>query len=237
MNTQGDTSAIAHATPDSEDNGNPGMAQHDAPPIVGVNGLKGVVEALLFVSGEPLTIDRLLLVLQGASRAEVQEAMTLLQADYRAEGRGLHIVEIAGGYQIVTRVDCAEWIKRLEKAKTGTKLSRSAMETLAIIAYKQPLVRAEIEEIRGVDTAGVLRTLLDRRLIRIIGRKDIPGRPIMYGTSKQFLQAFGLKDLSDLPALRDIKDLGGPDQLLLPDSEAVSHEESASAMAGQEVHG
>jgi segregation and condensation protein B len=129
------------------------------------------------------------------------------------------------------------WIKRLEKAKTGAKLSRSAMETLAIIAYKQPLVRAEIEQIRGVDTAGVLRTLLDRRLIRIIGRKDIPGRPIMYGTTKQFLQAFGLKDLSDLPALRDFKDLGEPDQLVPPDSQEVTHTESQEAMAGQEVHG
>ena len=110
------------------------------------------------------------------------------------------------------------------------------METLAIFAYKQPLVRAEIEQIRGVDTAGVLRTLLDRRLIRIVGRKDIPGRPIMYGTSKQFLQAFGLNDLSDLPALRDIKDLGEPDQLILPEAEAGVHSRSVDAMAGQEVH-
>jgi segregation and condensation protein B len=111
------------------------------------------------------------------------------------------------------------------------------METLAIIAYKQPLVRVEIEQIRGVDTAGVLRTLLDRRLIRIIGRKDIPGRPIMYGTTKQFLQAFGLKDLSDLPALRDIKDLGEPDQLVPPDAEEAMNPESEDAMSGHEVHG
>jgi segregation and condensation protein B len=237
MNTEGGTTAIAHESPDVEDNRNPHETETIGAPLLGgVNGLKGIVEALLFVSGEPLTIDRLVLVL-GAPRSEVQEAMTMMQADYRAEGRGLQIVEVAGGYQVVTRADCAVWIKRLEKAKTGAKLSRSAMETLAIIAYKQPLVRAEIEEIRGVDTAGVLRTLLDRRLIRIIGRKDIPGRPIIYGTSKQFLQAFGLKDLSDLPALRDIKDLGGPDQLLLPETEAVIHDESESAVARQEVHG
>ena len=100
----------------------------------------------------------------------------------------------------------------MERTKASAKLSRSAMETLAIIAYKQPLVRSEIEQIRGVDTAGVLRTLLDRRLVRIVGRKDIPGRPIMYGTTKQFLQSFGLKDLSDMPALRDLKELGEPEQ-------------------------
>jgi segregation and condensation protein B len=95
----------------------------------------------------------------------------------------------------------------LERVKEGARLSRSAMETLAIVAYKQPAVRSEIEQIRGVDSAGVLKTLLERRLVRIVGRKDAPGRPIMYGTTRQFLQAFGLKDLSDLPALRDIKEL------------------------------
>jgi segregation and condensation protein B len=158
-------------------------------------------------------VDRLVTVLDGVSRAELIQAVRALQADYSAEGRGLQIVEIAGGYQITTRPDCAPWIKRLEKAKAGAKLSRSAMETLAIIAYKQPLVRTEIEQIRGVDTAGVLRTLLDRRLIRIVGRKDMPGRPIMYGTTKQFLQSFGLKDLADLPALRDIKELSEPEQV------------------------
>ena len=208
----------------------------DTPLISAVNGLQGILEALLFVAGEPLTLDRLVTVLEGSSRAEVRDALSALQRDYAAAGRGLQIVEIAGGYQIATRVDCAPWIKRLERVKAGAKLSRSAMETLAIIAYKQPLVRGEIEQIRGVDTAGVLRTLLDRRLIRIVGRKDIPGRPIMYGTSKQFLQAFGLNDLSDLPALRDIKDLGEPDQLILPEAEARIDAPSVDAMAGQEVH-
>jgi segregation and condensation protein B len=239
MNIETGSAAIAdHESPCAHGDEDAGEAEPTtAPRLAGVNGLKGIVEALLFVSGEPLTTDRLVLVLEGASRAEVQEAVRALQEDYAADSRGLQIVEVAGGYQIATRVECAAWIKRLEKAKTGAKLSRSAMETLAIIAYKQPLVRAEIEQIRGVDTAGVLRTLLDRRLIRIIGRKDIPGRPIMYGSSKQFLQAFGLKDLSDLPALRDLKDLGEPDQLVLPDAEEVAQTESQEAMAGQEVHG
>jgi len=190
-----------------------------------LSGLKGIVEAILFVSSEPISVDRLQGVVEGVSRAELVSALRALQADYAVEGRGLQVVEVAGGFQIATRPDCAPWIKRLEKAKAGAKLSRSAMETLAIVAYKQPLVRAEMEQIRGVDTAGVLKTLLDRRLIRIVGRKDIPGRPIMYGTTKQFLQAFGLKDLASLPALRDIKDLKEAEQFILPN---VDPEEEVS---------
>ncbi len=229
-----------HESPNGQGNGSGnGIMDHaaDASTASGGRGLKGILEALLFVSGEPLALDRMIGVLEGASRAEVHEALRALQADYAADGRGLQIVEVAGGYQMATRADCAVWIKRLEKAKAGAKVSRSAMETLAIIAYRQPLVRAEIEQIRGVDTAGVLRTLLDRRLIRIVGRKDIPGRPLMYGTSKQFLQSFGLKDLADLPALRDIKDLGEPEQFILSEPDTTSDVEAQDAMAGEEVHG
>jgi len=185
-----------------------------------LSGLKGILEAILFVSGEPLSVDRMLGVVEGVSRAELVSALQALQADYAVEGRGLQLVEVAGGFQIATRPDCAPWIKRLERAKEGARLSRSAMETLAIVAYKQPVVRAEIEQIRGVDSAGVLKTLLERRLIRIVGRKDAPGRPILYGTTRQFLQAFGLKDLADLPALRDIKEL--------KDAEAFSEEGRSS---------
>lgn len=192
-----------------------------------LSGLKGIVEAVLFVSGEPLSMDRLQGVMEGISRAELMSALRAIQADYAAEGRGLQVVEIAGGFQIATRPDCAPWIKRLEKAKAGARLSRSAMETLAIVAYKQPLVRAEIEQIRGVDTAGVLKTLLERRLIRIVGRKDVPGRPIMYGTTKQFLQAFGLKDLAGLPALRDLKDLKEAEQFILPNVDPEAEAETA----------
>jgi segregation and condensation protein B len=213
-------------------NGNGAVAE-----ATGMPGLKGIVEALLFASGEPLSVDRLLGVVEGASRPEIKGVLQSLQFDYASVDRGIQIVEVAGGYQITTRPDCAPWIKRLEKAKAGAKLSRSAMETLAIIAYKQPLVRAEIEQLRGVDTAGVLRTLLDRRLIRIVGRKDVPGRPIMYGTSKQFLQAFGLKDLADLPALRDIKDLKEAEPPMSSeetvDADAESSVESLPETVGQ----
>ncbi len=241
MNIESESAELVdHEGPNGHGNGGGnGVTAHaaGASPSCGGSGLKGILEALLFVSGEPLSLDRMIGVLEGASRAEVHEAMRALQADYAADGRGLQIVEVAGGYQMATRADCSVWIKRLEKAKAGAKVSRSAMETLAIIAYKQPLVRAEIEQIRGVDTAGVLRTLLDRRLIRIVGRKDIPGRPLMYGTSKQFLQAFGLKDLADLPALRDIKDLGEAEQFVLSESGTTMDAEAQDAMAGEEVHG
>jgi segregation and condensation protein B len=189
------------------------VLEHDGPNGNGndntspLSGLKGILEAILFVSGEPLSVDRMLGVVEGVAREELMSALRALQADYATEGRGLQLVEVAGGFQIATRPDCAPWIKRLERVKEGARLSRSAMETLAIVAYKQPAVRSEIEQIRGVDSAGVLKTLLERRLVRIVGRKDAPGRPIMYGTTRQFLQAFGMKDLSDLPALRDIKEL------------------------------
>ena len=202
------------------------VLEHDGPTGNGndntspLSGLKGILEAILFVSGEPLSVDRMLGVVEGVSRAELVGALQALQADYAVEGRGLQLVEVAGGFQIATRPDCAPWIKRLERAKEGARLSRSAMETMAIVAYKQPVVRAEIEQIRGVDSAGVLKTLLERRLIRIVGRKDAPGRPILYGTTRQFLQAFGLKDLADLPALRDIKEL--------KDAEASSEEGRSS---------
>ena len=142
-----------------------------------LSGLKGILEAILFVSGEPLSVDRMLGVVEGVSRAELVSALQALKADYAVEGRGLQLVEVAGGFQIATRPDCAPWIKRLERAKESARLSRSAMETLAIVAYKQPVVRAEIEQIRGVDSAGVLKTLLERRLIRIVGRKDAPAVP------------------------------------------------------------
>jgi len=240
MNIESENTELAdHESSNDHGNGSGnGVMEHaaDATPACGGSGLKGILEALLFVSGEPLSIDRMMSVLEGASRAEVHEAVKALQAHYAGDGRGLQIAEVAGGYQMATRADCSVWIKRLEKAKTSAKVSRSAMETLAIIAYKQPIVRAEIEQIRGVDTAGVLRTLLDRRLIRIVGRKDIPGRPLMYSTSKQFLQSFGLKDLADLPALRDIKDLGEPEQFVLSEPEMTMDPEAQGAMAGEEVH-
>ena len=178
--------------------------------------LKALLEALLFVSPEPVSVDRLVTVLGEVTKAEVGEALGLLREDFDREGHGLQVVEIAGGFQLRTRPDYGPWIKRLERAKASPKLSRSALETLSIIAYKQPIVRSEIEQIRGVETSGVLRTLLERKLVRLVGRKDVPGRPILYGTTKYFLQHFGLRELSELPPLREFKELGEPDQPFLP---------------------
>jgi segregation and condensation protein B len=178
--------------------------------------LQAILEALLFVSAEPLPMNRLVAVLGTVSKGEVEEALHHLGRALDQEGHGVRLVAVAGGYRLVTKQDYASWVKRLDKAKTAAKLSRSALESLAIIAYKQPLVRAEVEEIRGVETSGVIRTLLERKLVRIVGRKEVPGRPIMYGTTKFFLEHFGLSDLSQLPPLREFKELGEAEQALLP---------------------
>ena len=188
------------------------------PPDDGLQGreLAAVLEALLFVSPEPVPVSRLATAVGNVSKAEVEQALRRLEEDLAQEGRGIQLVKLAGGYRLVTKAEYAPWLKRLDKAKAAQKLSRSALESLAIIAYKQPLVRAEIEEIRGVETSGVLRTLLERKLVRIVGRKEVPGRPIMYGTTKFFLEHFGLQDLTQLPPLREFKELGEAEQALLP---------------------
>jgi segregation and condensation protein B len=193
--------------------------------------LTAILEALLFVSGEPVPVARLATVIGTVSKAEVEQALRTLKAQLEQEGRGIQLVQIAGGYRLVTKLDCAPWLKRLDKAKAAQKLSRSALESLAIIAYKQPLVRSEIEEIRGVETSGVLRTLLERKLVRIVGRKEVPGRPIMYGTTKFFLEHFGLQDLGQLPPLREFKELGESEQAMLPIEETADLDEGAGPAA------
>ena len=183
---------------------------------IGARELKAILEAVLFVSPEPVPIARLMSILGTVSKAEVVQALEMLTHDLDQDGRGIQLVQVAGGYRLVTKQEYGPWLKRMDKAKAAQKLSRSALESLAIIAYKQPLVRSEIEEIRGVETSGVLRTLCERKLVRIVGRKDVPGRPIMYGTTKFFLEHFGLQDLSQLPPLREFKELGESEQALLP---------------------
>jgi segregation and condensation protein B len=178
--------------------------------------LKAILEAMLFVSPEPLASVRIVAALGDVTKAEVERVLRVLGDDLEQEGRGVRLAEIAGGFRLVTKPEYSSWVKRLDKAKSTAKLSRSALESLAIIAYKQPIVRSEIEEIRGVETSGVVRTLLERKMVRIVGRKEVPGRPIMYGTTKYFLEHFGLNDLSQLPPLREFKELGEADQSLLP---------------------
>ena len=194
------------------------------PALSDVRALKGIIEALLFVTAEPIPVTRFLALLGAVTKQDIDQALSSLAQDYEQEGRGLQLAEVAGGYRIVTKAEFAPWLKRLEKVKSPSKLSRSALESLAIIAYKQPIVRAEVEQIRGVETSGVIRTLLERKLVRIVGRKEEPGRPIMYGTTKFFLEHFGLRDLSQLPPLREFKELGESEQAMLPIDDVVAVE-------------
>ncbi|HCC69491.1 MAG TPA: SMC-Scp complex subunit ScpB [Nitrospiraceae bacterium] len=169
---------------------------------------KAAIEALLFVSGEPLTAEMLKNILETGER-DIERLMTELISEYQGRASGILIAEVAHGYQMVTSPDYAEWVRKLLRTAVSWRLSQPAIETLAIIAYKQPVIKAEIESIRGVNSDGVLKTLLEKGLIKILGRKEVPGRPLMYGTSKGFLQYFGLKDLSELPTLRDFEEVKG----------------------------
>jgi segregation and condensation protein B len=172
--------------------------------------VKAVVEALIFASPEPMTPRMLFKLLAEEPKEDVLKAIEALKVDY--ENRpGLQMVEVAGGYQIVTRPDLHEWVRRLFHERSSAKLTVQGLETLAVIAYKQPITALEITEIRGVNTSGVLSTLLERHLIKIVGRKNVVGRPFLYATTKEFLIRFGLKDLHDLPKIEDMAEALGFD--------------------------
>jgi len=237
-----DDIVLAETAPVLEGNGAPDDAAKDAAveavssqaETIDGRELKAILEAVLFVSPEPVPVARLMSILGTFSKAEVVQALGILTHDLDQDGRGIQVVQVAGGYRLVTKQEYGPWLKRMDKAKAAQKLSRSALESLAIIAYKQPLVRSEIEEIRGVETSGVLRTLCERKLVRIVGRKDVPGRPIMYGTTKFFLEHFGLQDLSQLPPLREFKELGESEQALLPIEEESLEVVETSEMSSSE---
>jgi segregation and condensation protein B len=170
--------------------------------------LKAIVEALVFASPEPLTPRMLFRLLANEPKEDVTAAIAALGADY--ENRpGLQWIEVAGGYQIVTRPELHEWVRRLFHERTTQKLTVQALETLAVIAYKQPITALEITDVRGVNTTGVLSTLLERHLIKIVGRKNVVGRPFLYATTKEFLVRFGLNDLGDLPKIEDMAEALG----------------------------
>jgi segregation and condensation protein B len=160
-----------------------------------------VVEALLFASDVPLEPERIREVLDLENGAAARELAAELMARYEAEPRGLSIVEVGGGYRMVTRPELAPWLVRLARARSRVRLSRPALESLAIIAYKQPVSKPELDAVRGVNSDAVIENLLERRLIRIAGRKEAPGRPFLYETTREFMVAFGLRDLSDLPKI------------------------------------
>jgi segregation and condensation protein B len=194
------------------------------------SGLVGIVEALVFASPEPITQKQLLKVLDTEPKEDVLAALEELKRHYARSG-GLQLVEVATGYQIVTRPELHEWVRRLFRERTSQKLSVQALETLAVIAYKQPVTAMEVAEIRGVNTTGVVGTLLERGLVKISGRKQVVGRPFLYSTTREFLDRFGLKDLTDLPKVEDMADALGfepslaSEQMALVDEPATAEDQ------------
>jgi segregation and condensation protein B len=178
-------------------------------PKRGAAELKSILEALIFASPDPMTLKAMCRLLDTEPKEDVAAALAGLKEDYEQRPGGLQLVEVAGGYQIVTRSDLHEWVRRLFHERTTQKLTVQALVTLAVIAYRQPITAAEITEVRGVNTSGVLNTLLERHLIKIVGRKPVVGRPFMYATTKEFLIRFGLNDLTDLPKVEDMAEALG----------------------------
>ena len=166
------------------------------------NRNKAILEALLFASGEPIAISTISKA-TSLNEQDIREIMRQLTADYRNRNAGIVIAEIADGYEMVTDPELAAWIRRMKNIHVANKLSQPSIETLSIIAYKQPITKLEIDQLRGVNSDAAVKSLLDKRLIKIIGKKEAPGRPFLYGTTNEFLQYFGLKNLTELPAIHD----------------------------------
>ena len=168
---------------------------------------RGIIEALLIASDLPVGAAKISAVLERVETREIRTYVDDLNAEYGSTGRSFKITEVAGGYQMMVHPEYAAWVRRLLREKSPARLSPAALETLAIIAFKQPIIKAEIEHIRGVSADGVLRHLMEKGLVRISGRSDSPGRPLLYGTTRDFLQHFGMKTLSDLPKIRELEEL------------------------------
>src|SRR5262245_56882537 len=165
--------------------------------------LRAIVEALVFAAEEPLTLADLADLFAGAPATELQAALDDVARSWEAPDRGLQIIKVAGGCRMTTRPELGEWVRALFRARTRRRLSPAALETLAIVAYRQPITTPEIQVLRGTDPGGVLQTLLDRRLLRVVGRKKVVGKPLLYGTTQEFLTHFGLNSLTDLPTLEE----------------------------------
>jgi len=175
--------------------------------MTGNNNTKAVIEALLFTSEKPLGLEQIKKVLDNLDSQETRSILEELKAEYEASNRGIRIIEIAGGYQMITPPQLAPFLKKMYKQKKGERISKPALETLAIIAYKQPVTKQEIESLRNVNIDGLMQSLLDKELVRIAGRKKAPGRPYVFGTTRQFLECFGLKSLEDLPKKEEFSSL------------------------------
>jgi len=172
--------------------------------------IKSILESLLFVADGPQSVQRLAEVLDQVDRQTIQSVLSEWQDEIEAQGRGVRLVEVAGGYQLRTPKANADWVKKFLGGRPA-RMGKATLETLAIVAYRQPITKAEIEAIRGVDVDGVITTLLERSLIRAVARKDVPGRPFLYGTTPEFLQLFNLRDLSELPTLKEMDEISLPE--------------------------
>jgi segregation and condensation protein B len=198
--------------------------------------LKLILEALLFASDKPLALKEIHAVLPEVKPADLAGALRVLKYEYEAMGRSFALHEVGGGFQFRSRPEYGAYILNMLQASPA-RLSRATMETLAIIAYKQPVLRQEIERLRGVDVGGILKTLLEKGLVKIMGRKNLPGRPLVYGTTRKFLEVFDLKDIESLPKIKELKALGSEDdeqQNLFdqkPGQEEISSEEAPSQKA------
>ena len=174
------------------------------------NEAKAIIESILFMSGETITLDTLRNIIE-VDKYNTERLVRELITEYALKNGGLLILEVAEGFQMATSPACSPWVRKLLSTSVPKKLTQSSLETMAIIAYKQPIIKAEIEAIRGVNSDGVVKTLLEKKLVKILGRKEAPGRPLMYGTTSEFLQYFGLKDLSELPTLKEFAEVDMPE--------------------------
>jgi segregation and condensation protein B len=182
------------------------QALEPSEPRLDTGDQKRLIEALLFASARPLKVAEICRIAKELGSHEIERLIRQLKEEYEQASRGFQIREIAGGYEMATDPKFSPWVQKLEKEKRARQATQSALETLAILAYRQPITRLEIEDLRGVDVSGVLGTLLEKGLVRIVGRKEVPGRPYLYGTTDKFLAHFGLKSLSDLPPIGELRE-------------------------------
>ncbi|MGR3311598.1 MAG: SMC-Scp complex subunit ScpB [Candidatus Brocadiales bacterium] len=174
------------------------------PTLNSENDIKSIVEAILFAAHEPVSVRKLCDIIETVNTRQIRETIESLRQDYDSQNRAFQVEEIADGFQILTRPEYYDWVAKLWKRSADNKLSQAALETLAIIAYKQPINRADIEAVRGVQSGQMVRTLIEKKLVRIVGREEVLGRPLLYGTTKNFLEQFGLKSVKDLPKTREL---------------------------------
>jgi segregation and condensation protein B len=201
--------------------------------------MEAALEAILFVSSEPVPRTKLLELFDEEEREQAAEALEAVLARFaEGEGRGVLVEDVAGGVRLATRPEMVGWLRRFFDVSGGNKLSMAALETLAIIAYRQPITGPEIQELRGVSAAGVLKTLLERRMVRIVGRKEVVGKPFLYGTTREFLVHFGLNSLKDLPPLEELEESFGSgdasEMARLAEMAGISHGGGEEAAAGED---